>query len=156
MSDYEKLKVRDSPRRIRPLADQRSAAFASSLRQAKEVRRQSSVVRAKAHCAFTLAEMLVSIAVLALIVAFVTQLVNSAATISTLGHKRMDADSQARQLFDRMAVDLNQMLTRNDVSYFLKAADGVATNMTGTSSTGMNDRMAFFSAGPGYLASTQQ
>ena len=105
---------------------------------------------------FTLAEMLVSIAVLALVVVFVAQLVNSAATISTLGHKRMDADSQARQFFDRMAVDFNQMLTRNDVSYFLKAADGVATNMTGTASTGINDRMAFFSAGPGYLASTQQ
>src|SRR5436190_22375791 len=113
MSDYEKLKVRGSPRRIRPLADQRSAAFASSLRQAKEVRRQSSVVRVKAHCAvtlprqrgrscgpchavafvtcrslreggFTLAEMLVSIAILALIVVFVAQLVKSAAIITTL------------------------------------------------------------------------
>src|SRR5437773_4069248 len=107
-------------------------------------------------CGFTLAEMLVSIAVLALVVVFVAQLVNSAATISTLGHKRMDADSQARQFFDRMAVDFDQMLTRNDVSYFLKAGDGVATNMTGSASTGINDRMAFFSAGPGYLASTQQ
>jgi prepilin-type N-terminal cleavage/methylation domain-containing protein len=108
-------------------------------------------------CGFTLAEMLVSIAVLTLVVVFVAQLTKSAVTITTLGHKRMDADSQARQFFDRMAVDFNQMLTRNDVSYFLKAADGVTNNMTtGSSSVGMNDRMAFFSGGPGYLASTQQ
>ena len=89
---------------------------------------------------FTLAEMLVSIAVLALVVLFVTQLVNSAATISTLGHKRMDADSQARQLLDRMQVDFDQMLKRNDVSYYVK---------TGAAMPG-NDQIAFFSGVPGH------
>src|SRR6266480_6220315 len=54
---------------------------------------------------FTLVELLVSLGVLALLVFFVTSLVNSAATITTLGHKQMDADSQARQFLDRMAVD---------------------------------------------------
>src|SRR5947207_8505135 len=83
--------------------------------------------------------MLVSIAILALIVAFVTQLVNSAATISTLCHKRMDADSQARQLFDRMEVDFAKMLKRSDVSYWVKT---LATTEPG------NDQIAFFSAVP--------
>src|SRR5947207_12734253 len=91
-------------------------------------------------CGFTLAEMLVSIAVLALVVLFVTQLVNSAATISTLGHKRMDADSQARQLLDRMQVDFDQMLKRSDVSYYVK---------TGAAMPG-NDQIAFFTAVPGH------
>src|SRR5438034_2883073 len=89
---------------------------------------------------FTLAEMLVAIAVLALVVLFVAQLVKSAATITTLGHKHMDADSQARQLFDRMAVDFNQMLKRNDVSYWVKTATNIEPG---------NDQIAFFSAVPG-------
>ena len=89
--------------------------------------------------------MLVSIGLLAFLVLFVSRLVDSAATITTVGNKRMDSDSQARQLLDRMAVDFAQMLKRTDVSYFIKAAPA----MTG------NDRMAFFCAAPGNLASTQ-
>ena len=54
---------------------------------------------------FTLAELLVTMSVLALLVFLFTQLLNSAATIMTFGNKRMDADSQARQLLDRMAID---------------------------------------------------
>jgi prepilin-type N-terminal cleavage/methylation domain-containing protein len=107
----------------------------------------------KSNHAFTLAEMLVAVAVLALVVLFVTRLVNSAATITTLGNKRMDTDSQARQLLDRMAVDFDQMLKRNDVSYYLKAGDSVASMSAGGGD--VNDRMAFFSAVPGNLASTQ-
>jgi hypothetical protein len=84
--------------------------------------------------------MLVAIGLLALLVLFVAQLVKSAATITTLGHKHMDADSQARQLFDRMAVDFNQMLKRNDVSYWVKTA---------TNTEPGNDQIAFFSAVPG-------
>src|SRR5438034_10928722 len=60
--------------------------------------------------AFTLAELLVTMSVLVLLVFLFTQLINSAATITTLGHKQMDADSQARQLLDRMAVDFAQMV----------------------------------------------
>src|SRR6266567_8685811 len=53
---------------------------------------------------FTLAELLVSVFVLALLVFLLTQLLNSATTVAILGLKRMDADSQARMVFDRMAV----------------------------------------------------
>ena len=92
--------------------------------------------------------MLISVVLLAFLVLFVSRLVNSAATIVTLGNKRMDADSQGRQVLDRMAVDFDQMLKRTDVSYFIKAGS------TGAAMTG-NDRIAFFSAVPGNLASTQ-
>src|SRR5467141_1758103 len=54
--------------------------------------------------AFTLVELLVSMGVLVLLVFLATQLVNSAATVAIVGYKRMDADSEARQVFDRMAV----------------------------------------------------
>src|SRR5438093_456405 len=67
--------------------------------------------------AFTLIELLVSVAVLILLVIMASQLLNSAAAITSLGHKRMEADSQARQLLDRMAVDFAQIIKRPDVDY---------------------------------------
>ena len=63
----------------------------------------------------------------------------------TLGNKRMDADSQARQLLDRMAIDFDQMLKRTDVSYYVKTL--------GNTQAG-NDQIAFFSAVPGYYATS--
>jgi hypothetical protein len=94
---------------------------------------------------FTLAELLVTMSALVLLVFLFTQLLNSAATTMTLGNKRMDADSQARQLLDRMAIDFDQMLKRTDVSYFVKTL--------GNTEAG-NDQIAFFSAVPGYYPSS--
>ena len=102
-----------------------------------------SNVAPKAFGGFTLAELLVTMSVLVLLVFLFTQLLNSAATTMTLGNKRMDADSQARQLLDRMAIDFDQMLKRTDVSYYVKT--------TGNTETG-NDQIAFFSAVPGYYS----
>jgi hypothetical protein len=95
-----------------------------------------------------LAELLISIGVLVLLVLLFTQLLNSAATTTTLGTKRMDADSQARQLLDRMAIDFDQMLKRTDVSYYVKTGTTPPANQIG------NDQIAFFSAVPGYYPST--
>src|ERR1700730_1424850 len=64
---------------------------------------------------FTLVEMLVSILALTLFVLMVSRLVNSASTITTIGNKHMDADSQARSMLDRMAVDVSQIVKRADV-----------------------------------------
>src|SRR2546426_907484 len=74
-------------------------------------------LRLNASRGFTLVELLVSFGVLVLLVFFVTSLVNSAATITTLGHKQMDADSQARQFLDRMAIDFAKMVKRNDLDF---------------------------------------
>ncbi|HZS18343.1 MAG TPA: prepilin-type N-terminal cleavage/methylation domain-containing protein, partial [Candidatus Udaeobacter sp.] len=71
---------------------------------------------------FTLVELLIAVSVLVLLVLLATQLLNSAATITTLAHKRMDADSQARQVLDRMALDLVQMVKRSDVDYCVKSS----------------------------------
>ena len=92
---------------------------------------------------FTLAELLVTVGVLVLLVLLFTQLLNSSATIATLGHKQMDADSQAREVLDRMAIDLAQMIKRSDVDYYLKSS---STPQSG------NDQLAFFAAVPGYYA----
>jgi prepilin-type N-terminal cleavage/methylation domain-containing protein len=102
---------------------------------------------------FTLAELLVTMAVLALLVVFATSLVNSAATITTLGNKRMDTDSQARQLLDRIAVDFAQIVKRDDVDLFAKGT--VAPKSAGGAMLG-NDQIAFYSAVPGYYPSGSQ
>ena len=100
---------------------------------------------------FTLAELLVSVGVLVLLVLLATQLLNSAATITTLGHKQMDADSQARQLLDRMSIDFAQLVKRSDLDYFAKGTN--APNSVGGTMAG-NDQIAFYSAVPGYYPST--
>src|SRR6267378_7207391 len=92
--------------------------------------------RFRRRAGFTLVELLVTVGVLGLLVLLFTQLLNSAATITTLGHKQMDADSQARQLLDRMAIDFAQMVKRNAVDFFGKGT-------TGGTQAG-NDQMAFY------------
>ena len=82
-------------------------------------------------------ELLVSMAVLALLLAMVAQLVNSTALITGTGNKRMDTDSQARLLFDRMALDFGKIVKRPDVDYYFLKNTG-------------NDQMAFFSEVAGY------
>jgi type II secretory pathway pseudopilin PulG len=103
------------------------------------------------EAAFTLVELLVSVGVLVLLVLLATQLLNSAATITNLGHKQMDADSQARQLLDRMAIDFAQLVKRSDVDFWAKGT--VAPNSAGGAMAG-NDQITFYSTVPGYYPSS--
>src|SRR6266568_5707074 len=100
---------------------------------------------------FTLAELLVTVGILVMLVLLFTQLLNSAATITTLGHKQMDADSQARQLLDRMAIDFAQMVKRSDVDYYVKSS---ATAPLRSALQPGNDQIAFYSTVPGYYPSS--
>ena len=101
-----------------------------------------TIPTAKRPCAFTLAELVVSLGVLVLLVLLFTQLLNNAATITTLGHGRMDVDSQAREVLDRMAIDFAKMVKRADIDYYLKSP--------GNPQTG-NDQIAFYASSPGYF-----
>jgi hypothetical protein len=101
--------------------------------------------------AFTLAELLVGVAVLTLLTLLMARLVNSAANITTLSGKRMDADAQIRPLFDRIAIDFAQMVKRSDVQCYLKSP---AIPMIGTTAATNNDRIAFYSTVPGDYPST--
>ena len=103
--------------------------------------------------AFTLVELLVSMGVVVLLVLLFTQLLNSAATVTTLGHKQMDADSQAREVLDRMAIDLSQMFKRPDVDYYLKAS-GTASDCGACGAQAGNDQAAFYSTVPGYYSTS--
>jgi hypothetical protein len=111
-------------------------------------------IKTKRINGFTIAELLVTVSVLVVLMLLFTQLLNSAANITTLGHKQMDADSQARELFDRMAIDVMQMVKRSDVYYHLKtftSATDCPSTECGTQ-TG-NDEIVFYSNVPGYYAS---
>jgi len=101
--------------------------------------------------AFTLAELVVTVGVLVVLVLLFTQLLNSTASITTLGHKQMDTDSQARQLLDRMAIDFAQLVKRSDLDFFGKGT--TAPNSVGGAMAG-NDQIAFYSSVPGYYPST--
>ncbi|MFL6520565.1 MAG: hypothetical protein ACJ8NS_10135 [Chthoniobacterales bacterium] len=101
--------------------------------------------------AFTLTELLVSVAVLIALVLLFSRLFVSATAITTSGNKRMEIDGQIRPLFERLAADFAQMPKRPDVDFFGK---GTATpNSVGGTMPG-NDRLAFYSAVPGYHTSS--
>lgn len=95
--------------------------------------------------AFTIVELLVSIAVLVVLVLLVGRLFTSAATVTTSGNKRMDTYAQLRPLFDRMAVDFSRMLKRSDIDYYLKSSGNVQAG---------NDQIAFYSTVAGYFQSS--
>jgi prepilin-type N-terminal cleavage/methylation domain-containing protein len=107
---------------------------------------------------FTLAELLVSVFVLALIILMVGQLMTSATAITRTGNKHIDTDTQARVVFDRMALDFAQMLKRTDIDYYVKGPTGIYNGHGNGHGWGQrrqtgqqgSDQMAFFSQVPGY------
>ena len=113
-------------------------------------------VRARA---FTLMELLVSIVVVVIIVLMGTQLMTSTTAITRTAHKHIDTDTQARVVFDRMALDFAQMLKRTDIDYYVKQRSGYNGHGNGHGwGQGKNgdkgsDQIAFFSAVPGYYPS---
>jgi hypothetical protein len=111
-------------------------------------------IKTKRINGFTVAELLVSVSVLVLLVLLFTQLLNNAAIVTSLGHKQMDGDTQARELLDRMAIDFAQMVKRPDVDYYLKSSSGTASDCGACGTQTGNDQAAFFSTVAGYYATS--
>jgi len=99
----------------------------------------------KANRAFTLVEMLVSIAVLVMLILLILELFNSATATASLSRKHIDSDEEARVVLDRMGADLARMVRRSDVNY-------IFCKNTAAGSSGSNDAMFFYSEGPGYIS----
>ena len=135
----------------RPFGDRSGQALPLQLSQSPISDHRSPFRSRLRTNAFTLAELVVTVGVLVLLVLLFTQLLKSAATITTLGHKQMDADSQTRQLLDRMAIDFAQMVKRSDVDYYIKSS---ATSPLRSVLQPGNDQIAFYSAVPGYYPTT--
>jgi hypothetical protein len=111
---------------------------------------------------FTLAELLVSVFVLLIIIFMVAQLMTSATAITRTGNKHIDCDTQARAVFDRMALDFAQMLKRTDIDYYVKQRNGYKGHGNGHGwGQGKNgdlgsDQIAFFTQVAGYYPSGAQ
>ena len=106
---------------------------------------------------FTILELLAAMAVLALLVVMVAQLTSSATNTITSSRKHMDADTQARAIFDRLAMDIGKMVKRSDVDCIVKGSNNDAPT-TPPAMPG-NDAMFIFSEAPGYssnMTSTQK
>lgn len=91
----------------------------------------------RSQSAFTLAEMLVSISVLAVLLLLTAQLTVRATGIITTTLKRTDADSAARIALDRISLDVGRMIKRSDIDYSFNKTTG-------------NDSLAFFAEATGY------
>jgi prepilin-type N-terminal cleavage/methylation domain-containing protein len=120
------------------------------------------VTARRARRGFTLAEVLVSVFVLVIILLMVAQLMNSATGIIRPGNKHIDTDTEARAVFDRMAMDFGRMLKRTDIDYFLKQNDparypghsgGHSRGHRGSPGQQLNDQLAVFTQVPGYYPS---
>jgi prepilin-type N-terminal cleavage/methylation domain-containing protein len=96
----------------------------------------------KRAAAFTLIELLVSMALLVLLVAAVSQMVDSTSAVISRNRTHMESDNQARLVFDRMAGDFRRMVDRRDVDYFFAKEPG-------------NDRMFFYSEAPAFFSGEQ-
>lgn len=82
--------------------------------------------------AFTILELLVAIAVLAMIVGLLATAMSEASRLTVRGHKQMDLDSDARLVFDRIASDIRRLVPGDDIDA------GFVTDDSG------NSRPAFF------------
>ena len=91
-------------------------------------------------------ELLVAVTVLVLLIVMVAQLTDSATSVTSNSRKHMDADSQARVVFDRMANDFARIVNRKDVDYLFFKQNG--------SGSGANDKLFFFSEAPAYYDDT--
>ena len=122
------------------------------------MRRRAILAKPAAKVAgFTLIEIMVAVAVLVILILFVAQLTNSAAVITRVGNKHIDADTQARTVLDRLGFDIGRMIRRNDLDYYIKGATGYTGHGNGhgwgkklTGGQQGSDQCAFFASVPGY------
>ncbi|MEI8340475.1 MAG: prepilin-type N-terminal cleavage/methylation domain-containing protein [Verrucomicrobiota bacterium] len=92
---------------------------------------------------FTLVELLLSMAVMILIFALCGTMIQSTQNILGNGMKKIDADAEARLVFDRLSVDFASLIKRTDVDYIVKNSLQPQPG---------NDNIAFFSKASGYYS----
>ncbi len=97
---------------------------------------------AKTTFAFTLVEVLVSVAILSLLTVMITQLTNNASSTTLKNLKYLEAEGQARMVFDRMASDFFKMVKRSDTDIIFAKSPG-------------NDGLFFYSEAPAYYENAE-
>ena len=98
--------------------------------------------RAWGNRGFTLVELLVAMAVLSLLVVMLAQVVVLTSHVISINARKLDAASQARLVFDRLAIDFGAMPTRPDLGMVFTKTAG-------------NDSFQFYSEVDGYSGARQ-
>ena len=91
--------------------------------------------------AFSLIELLVAMSILVLLTVFVAMLIDSSGRTTSLWHRRMDAESQARLVMDRLAMDFAQATRRGDVDVNFAIQPGDDALILYGQTTGYNDNL---------------
>lgn len=93
-------------------------------------------VRLQARHGFTLVELLVAMGVLMAVSVMVSTLISGVTRTTQLGERSMESDSISRTFFNRLSLDLGNMVRRADINYgFVKDSSG---------SGGTDDRLLFY------------
>jgi len=87
--------------------------------------------------AFTLLEMLVAMAVLALLAVIIAQMISSSSDVISRSRKDLDSAGQARMILDRFGMDMASRIARDDLPDNFSKADG-------------NDSIEFYGEVPSY------
>jgi prepilin-type N-terminal cleavage/methylation domain-containing protein len=103
-------------------------------------KKKLSAPRALDRRGFSLIEILVAVAVMALLILMVSQLVQSGSAVIAGSRKDLSADAQAREVFSRFALDVAQMAKRPDMDAIFSDQDG-------------NKKIFFYSESPGFASS---
>jgi prepilin-type N-terminal cleavage/methylation domain-containing protein len=101
-----------------------------------------------ARGAFTLVEILVSVAILALILSIVGVMIGAISRTIGDTRKMLNSDDQARLVFARMDNDFSRMIKRRDIDIIF------ARQTTGSTSTGANDSIYFVTEASGSNSNT--
>ncbi|HEX4084921.1 MAG TPA: hypothetical protein VHY22_08425 [Chthoniobacteraceae bacterium] len=94
---------------------------------------------------FTIMELMVSISLLVVLLALVMQMTDSTTLTTTGSRKHLDADSEARTVFDLMSEDFDRMVKRPDVDILFSMPRGAG------GASGSSDAMFFFSEAPAFF-----
>ncbi|PTX96711.1 hypothetical protein DB345_05880 [Spartobacteria bacterium LR76] len=78
------------------------------------------------HRAFTLIEILVGVAILAIVGLLIVQIITATSSASRMSNAGIDAAAQARLAFDRMGIDLAAMVRRPDIDFQSTSSFGAA------------------------------
>ena len=96
---------------------------------------------------YSLLELMVAMAILAILVVLLAQVINTTSQVITKATDHMQCDTEAQIVFDRLADDIAQVINRSDV-------DALFIGMPNASSTNYNDQMYFYSQGTGFATNT--
>jgi len=104
---------------------------------------KARIFQVSSRRAFTLVELLTAIAVLAILMVIIGGILGTTSQVTDTASRSGDSAIEARQVLDRIGMDINSMLIRPDVDmlFYNNAAGG----------SGVNDAMFFYSQAAGYF-----